>query len=441
MLRALLWASKKDQGTQEKIQVKSLEQKQQLEQSKAKQAIRSEAAKKAYSDWLRSKNITEVPQRASRSSTPDPISAKVVDQKLTKRTNVSLHQVKRNVKDVGVPEKQFPYSNYRPESSSGSARKASAKSRASRRSSSTKSAKSTATRTENKDDEMSVAESKVEHTEQEVNEASALTEEDIKSDDSEYDFFHEVGQENDLHSLSLPSSLTSGKTPAEVLTMLRSLGESNGYSRLNHKHISYRHKFNRRLSLGAIPEGQIVKDYFATDDQVYETLMMGYRGLESSAQDDREAEQLQTDDREFPQPTKTESWFEQFPLHRRRNLSVPTNLCLYAKEETATPAQSLKVVNLAWDSEKKTVSSLVTISPIAPHPSTTRNTMPMGKTSSPSPKHTSNSELLEVTSIERLTPHQYQKGRRSPDGISSASSDHSVQSEQTPPPKIVSYTQ
>ena len=87
--------------------------------------------------------------------------------------------------------------------------------------------------------------------------------------EDENNFFHEVGPMNDLNSLALPPVLTKGRTPAEVLQIIRHLEGSGSKAtprtRRSHSVSGYnsgrsRH-FNRRLSLGSIPEGEILYNY------------------------------------------------------------------------------------------------------------------------------------------------------------------------------------
>ena len=100
----------------------------------------------------------------------------------------------------------------------------------------------------------------------------------------EDDLFHDVGQTNSLNALSLPNTLTKDRTPAEVIQLLRSFGGlSRSYNRSNsfsHDYsLAQRSRFQRRLSLGAIPEGQIVTNY--NDEDQSSSQLLDEQFLES----------------------------------------------------------------------------------------------------------------------------------------------------------------
>lgn len=97
-----------------------------------------------------------------------------------------------------------------------------------------------------------------------------LTSNESFMEGDEDDLFHDVGNTNSLNALSLPNTVTKDRTPAEVIQLLRSLGGlSKSYNRsysFSHSFaLAQRNRFQRRLSLGAIPEGQIVTSYSDED--------------------------------------------------------------------------------------------------------------------------------------------------------------------------------
>ena len=82
-------------------------------------------------------------------------------------------------------------------------------------------------------------------------------------DDDDGSLFHDVGDFNNLDSLSLPLAMIKNRTPAEVLQLLRNPSSSDNSRRCRRSNsYSYSHShssmplYGRRLSLGSIPEGK-----------------------------------------------------------------------------------------------------------------------------------------------------------------------------------------
>ena len=272
-------------------------------------------------------------------------------------------------------------------------------------------------------------------------------------DDLEDLAFHDVGYANSLNALALPNALMKSKTPAEVLQLVRHLGNSDSrhlrrsrsYTHNSNRHALYRNKFQRRLSLGAIPEGQMVTNYSSAepstsqliDDHYFETVLHGYSGsqgresrenawgdedecdqddkADSNSEDDGSSESDDSiesvDALEFtnlaeinlPQEFKgntasinlsaSDSLLlkRRLPAQPRRLLTTPTSAALHSHKVPPPRGHSLKIVNLAWDPESNTVQTQVTEAPMAEvsFAKLGRNITPPSRTISPRPRSTS----------------------------------------------------
>ena len=213
----------------------------------------------------------------------------------------------------------------------------------------------------------------------------------------EDDLFHDVGQTNSLNALSLPNTLTKDRTPAEVVQLLRSLGDLPRFNRSNSFSHSYsmahRHKNPRRFSLGAIPEGKIVTSY--SDDEQSTSQLLDTQFLESlivnleggGRQDNDSIRRVGThgvhdDDEELFDSASDES--ETLSCTSSSNstsdespevddfIEVPhSDLPTVAITQDNMPPQitcpqSLKVVNLAWNPLLNTVQSHISEYPLSP---------------------------------------------------------------------------
>ena len=214
----------------------------------------------------------------------------------------------------------------------------------------------------------------------------------------EDDLFHDVGQTNSLNALSLPNTLTKDRTPAEIIQLLRSFGGlSRSYNRSNSFSHDYssalRSRFQRRFSLGAIPEGQIVTNYNdedqsssqLLDEQFLESL------IDSLSRDGRNAypstsmhhqhDLKEGDQNSEPESDDSEtlsccsSIEENFPadsdeVHEQTGEYKSAIPIVEISQEDMPPLpvrpQSLKVVNLAWDPVSNTVHSHISESPLSP---------------------------------------------------------------------------
>ena len=226
----------------------------------------------------------------------------------------------------------------------------------------------------------------------------------------EDDLFHDVGQTNSLNALSLPNTLTKDRTPAEVIQLLRSFGGlSRSYNRSNsfsHGYsMAHRNRFQRRFSLGAIPEGQIVTNYNdedhaqsssqLLDEQFLESLLHGLSGDGSNANKTRHGAHFQidledgdldsepeSDDYETPSsltssgssegesPADYEKVHKQVGDQLEQNSKSVLPKVKITQDDVISPSitrpQSLKVVNLAWDPVLNTVTSRISESPLSP---------------------------------------------------------------------------
>lgn len=230
--------------------------------------------------------------------------------------------------------------------------------------------------------------------------------------DDDTTFFHDVGEFNDLDSLSLPAVLTKDKTPAEILQLLQHLGKPEKSYRLRRSNsFSYGNKqfyrqLRRRLSLGSIPEGRIVTDY--TEEQEENGQLL--RDLEKSINSIGGTEM-----EESGKSSRSQSPGEDLTVGGNRDekeASLNPSRCLHllppancsAGEDTletgvstilltnsnkVAPPQTLKIVNLAWDTTSNSVQTHISVTPI---------TTPTKK--SPS----TNSPLCNTNSLRKMSP-------------------------------------
>ena len=205
--------------------------------------------------------------------------------------------------------------------------------------------------------------------------------------------FHDVGHTNSLDALSLPSTLMKGRTPAEVVQLFRLIGSprrSHSYGQSSSRMSFIRNRFQRRFSLGAIPEGQMVTSYSDEDASTTHLLddqYIMYRSAPGSngsqktspAWEESESGDAFSDgsDDVFEEDTpgrydRSSSYLKpsasDSSLLVRRQHAKPSRLTLQTtpppRSISPTSPHSLKVVNLAWDPESNTVQSQVTLSPL-----------------------------------------------------------------------------
>ena len=216
--------------------------------------------------------------------------------------------------------------------------------------------------------------------------------------DTDATLFHEVGELNDLQSLFLPAILTKSRTPAEVLQLLRHLGNSESNKRSHRRSYSVSHgirqfsgKLRRRFSLGCIPEGRIVTDYTEDDEdnidsQVLKNLknsIESVSGTEEVTEDapcnDHNVNAWPVEEEHFSDPTGGVNIVNMGEKHLagiHYNLQVtqsssPVSQALcntngdeplvmpHPKSDRVSPSHTLKVINLAWDESSNSVKTHV----------------------------------------------------------------------------------
>ena len=225
---------------------------------------------------------------------------------------------------------------------------------------------------------------------------------DIGNDD-DGGLFHDVGDFNNLESLSLPSAMTKDKTPAEILQLLRNnpdtnrkrFRRSNSYSHMSKPSSMY----SRRLSLNSIPEDKVVTDYSEQEDEDnnidsqllrhLERVFKGYSNEEEeeeeeeeeTAEERREGEVLgvaDDDDDDDGGDTAAAAAESKEGVMRRfddgggddeeeKSASDPVELESTCPEAAPLPlpTKTLKIVNFSWDSSSNSVQVHVSPSPIS----------------------------------------------------------------------------
>lgn len=287
-------------------------------------------------------------------------------------------------------------------------------------------------------------------------EAEMWEKEDVFTDDLG---FHDVGYENSLSSLSLPPALTREKTPAEIMQLLRCLGgrpnqplmhRSQSYAGVRGAGSKLGGRFQRRFSLGAIPEGQMVTNYSDEDASSSQLIsdycldkaavgsvnrrsdissypteseaatengdntmqregdeLDGYSHSSSSSEESISppessySHDVDTKSTSLATVSPKEDFLDQSTctfLHDRTSASdslffeeghrvKPTQLYISPPSLHRTvPPKSLKIVTLAWDVESKSVKTELTLSPISPPPSSTHKLQSVDATGKRSPR-------------------------------------------------------
>ena len=359
---------------------------------------------------------------------------------------LAVHQEKRNVGSVGKPDKMYPYANYPPESMRTHVSSRNPGRGSAMKSSSGKTSRVTSTRARSSgvkychrkkqqhqttakindavpsyanhsvedqttvsqvpggkvedsvlsnDDlfpvEKNIHDTKKSDSSRQQQEETPFTPVDLEdSEDLDDDFaFHDVGHANSLDALSLPSSLMKGRTPAEAVQLLRLFGtpRPRPYKRsISFSQPSNKSRFQRRFSLGAIPEGEIVTTYSdedtSTSQLFYHNFKMYSTGREmgddhESAEDEFEASESEglASFSDGSEDAFEGSSAGDHPYNRPWYTSMSDSVLLEEREQAGPPKlnstrrlsapQSLSIVNLAWDSQSNTVQSHVVISPMS----------------------------------------------------------------------------
>jgi len=237
--------------------------------------------------------------------------------------------------------------------------------------------------------------------------------------EDENSFFHEVGPMNDLNSLALPPVLTKGRTPAEVLQIIRRLEHSSDQSRRKGRRsfsvsssVGYKTRhLKRRFSLGSIPEGEILYNYGdgygASDDDKVDSLVLlqlenligSMKGREEEQEDEsnteKDVEEHQgQDEKELVEANGGTSMAKDIPEPR----GIDTQSNFTGKDSPHPSLSTLKIVNLEWDAATNSVHSELSFSPLTAAPSHKRSSS--SSTVSPADTEESNAGTPE----RRVTP-------------------------------------
>ena len=219
--------------------------------------------------------------------------------------------------------------------------------------------------------------------------------------DEEDSLFHDVGDTNNLESLALPNVVTKGKTPVEVLQLFRRLSTPSLNRSSSGKNQHHRARYQRRFSLGSIPEGRIVTNYaedMSSDSQLLDTNFLEelIRSFSNNIEDGSlhsKPGNRATDTSGDEEPIEKKPAFSDdvvYSVESEESLSSghssgvieesseqqdlllsPTSIeqhQLVPPEKSCrpvSPPNSLKIVNLAWNSETDMVESQITVSPFA----------------------------------------------------------------------------
>lgn len=417
-------------------------------------------------------------ERKSQSQTPQTCSsckatgtrkssAKPSNSKINSTMKVVMHQAKRNVESTGKPAKMHPYTNYPPRKQKRSSHIGKS-SRTSTTASSPAPPSKCATldirkrnsvmseveslppqsTTDGKDNchiETSMSEcpssselnlsflrrsASYPGIEADTNEnkvhflVGGMDDTEVEEGDGEYDedediAFHDVSKADSLSSL--PVVLTKDRTPAEIIKLLRDLGSnkssSGSHSRnLRHRRLSYQ----RRFSLGAIPEGQIVTNYsnesmVSLDELSTRPRLMDLspRGSTAWEEEDEVDDQLQQTQDEGD-TLWTSNPFELVEVHDGREdheeeCTEVGSASGAVGSKKPLQLQALNIVNFAWDTTSNSVQTNVTKSPMIPAnhswPSTTVSTLPRSSSPSPPPSPSYQNTLATSPNLNRrLTP-------------------------------------
>ena len=191
--------------------------------------------------------------------------------------------------------------------------------------------------------------------------------------------FHDVGRAN---SLSLPGALTKNRSVAEVMKLLRHLGSSGSGSQTSRytRRLSFSCGLQRRFSLGAIPEGQMVTNYSnesvvsleeksswlrLPDIRRSGICQEGDEGGRGDAKDDIDRRQV------LGESSVSDS--SQAGAEREG----------YNDDRAQTERKTLKIVNLLWDASSSTVQTSITESPMTPLNHTLQSVIPHPRPTSP----------------------------------------------------------
>ena len=250
--------------------------------------------------------------------------------------------------------------------------------------------------------------------------------------DTDTGLFHDVGESNNLDSLSLPAVLTKDKTPAEILQLIRHLSSSGNGKRSYHRRArsislggggSFNRHYGRRFSLGSIPEGKIVMDY-TEEEETSDIDSQLLRDIEKSIKGTENEEGFagETIDPNSPTERGNSEVVESVADLPHSNSAPVLGSDREAEMDIVTvqdrqhfPPRTLKIINLAWDSSSDSVQSQVSVTSITP----TSRKLPL-RANVPSPRASTstlpvNPPFLIVTypiAGEAITSHKAIPGRQ-----------------------------
>ena len=223
--------------------------------------------------------------------------------------------------------------------------------------------------------------------------------------------FHDVGQVNDLKSLSIPFPSTSGPaiSPTELLQVLRLASNSDTSRRQLRRASSFtphrggrdRSECGRRFSLGAIPEGQIVTHYHDEQPEkqlefdaefLYSIMPFAFQGLEDTP---GYTEQSHT--------TPTSTCLSHPNSLTATTTPIPTSptVAQLSKSEPVTQGRApgqLSVVTVAWETKIQDVADDRPVSPRTGQPRlplSPTGLEPTYDSPPPSPSHTTQSKTCK----------------------------------------------
>ena len=227
--------------------------------------------------------------------------------------------------------------------------------------------------------------------------------------------FHDVGKTNSLNSLSLPVVLTRDRTPAEVMKLLRYLG-SDQVSGLHSHTPRFRRQhslsFQRRFSLGAIPEGQVVTNYSnesmaSLDEQSARLRFMELSPRGSTAWVEEEEEETEDSQLQTAESKDEPQWSSDSSSNEGDNRQEVGKAENDSKEgDVISPCivSTLNIVNFVWDMASNSVQTRVTRTPMRHlrQPSPSRPVSPH----SPCPAPPSNHSTYSTTAPTPPKPNQ-----------------------------------
>ena len=405
----MLWAKSKDDNLNSQLQNKAESRRREKERKEVNASLRKESAEKAYNCWALKqpqpilkppsacKQRQETISQLQRPNTCIPCisrtrkhSASQMNPRVLSPIKVSMHQVKRNIESTGKPDKMHPYTNYPPQKRTTSSK--GGRSRSGRSSQTTK--PSTATSipapphisicvdnyTEH--DQQPLSEQNAKSAAECVNEQSDLQdsgtltqidhesctpeptpqqpaeeqtevevqfliggmEEEEELAKEEEIIFHDVGKTNTVDALALELLRQGSKNLSRSLSHPR----NRRFSFSLHE---------RRFSLSAIPEGQIVTNY---SNDSFSNIAGTSEGepLAWGQEENEDGDLKQSIEERLSICSKEE--------REERECDESVSTTNHLTVENIPAHQVLNIVNFAWDAASNNVHTIVTKTPMIP---------------------------------------------------------------------------